>query len=146
MELLPSDPKPNSRFRFTIAQKVELLDLVKKGVPRPEICRTYNIPSSSLCNFLREEPKIREVYEKNGNPNRLCLRKTPYHQLETELAKWISAVQERNIPISGPIVQDKALEMAELMAVEGFTASNGWLERFKKRENIDFKGRYCFVL
>ena len=59
------------------------------------------------------------------------------------LMQWIGAVQERNIPINGPIVQEKALEFAECMGLKDFSASGGWLDRFKKRENIDFKERNC---
>ena len=135
-----------SRFRFTVAQKVELLDLMKKGVARPELCRAYNIPSSTLHHICQAEAQIREVYKQNGDPNRLSVRKTPYHQLESELSKWIVAVQARNIPINGPIVQERALELAEALGADGFTASNGWLARFKKRENLDFQGRHCVVL
>ena len=37
------------------------------------------------------------------------------------------------------MVQEKALEFATLLSVKDFTASNGWLDRFKKRKNLDFK-------
>ena len=134
-----------TRFRFTLAQKVELLDLVKAGTPRIEVCRTYNIPSSTLHQFLKDEARIREQFLKNGDPNQIQIRNSPYHELEQALVQWIRAVQERNIPINGPIVQEKALEFAEVMGVKDFAASGGWLDRFKKRENVDFKesDRFC---
>ena len=134
-----------TRFRFSIAQKVELLDLMKKGTPRTEICRTYNIPSSTLHQFLKDEARIRDEFEKNRDPNRQMIRQSPFHELEQALMQWIGAVQERNIPINGPIVQEKALEFAECMGLKDFSASGGWLDRFKKRENIDFKGRNSFL-
>ena len=37
------------------------------------------------------------------------------------------------------MVQEKALEFAKAMGDSKFTASNGWLDRFKKREKINFK-------
>ena len=135
-----------TRFRFSIAQKIELLDLVKEGKPRTEICRTYNIPTSTLHQFLKDEVRIREEFEKNRDPNRSMIRNSPFHHLEKALVQWIRAIQEKNIPINGPIVQEKALEFAEAMGVKDFHASGGWLDRFKKRENIDFKGRNRFVL
>ena len=71
-----------TRFRFSIAQKVELLDLVRQGTPRTEICRTYNIPSSTLHQFLKDEARIRDEFEKNRDPNRQMIRQSPFHNLE----------------------------------------------------------------
>jgi hypothetical protein len=33
----------------------------------------------------------------------------------------------------------KGIELAELMKIEGFAASNGWLDKFKERHGIVFK-------
>ena len=132
----------STRFRLTIAQKVELLDLFREGKTRSELSRFFNIPPSTLSQFIRDEAKIREEYTK-FDPNRLAVKESPYRPLESALVKWIELIHEKNIPINGPIIQEKALELAEVTGVKGFTASNGWLHRFKKRLNVDFKGRNC---
>ena len=38
-------------------------------------------------------------------------------------------------PLSGPIIQEKAREIAGKLNT-GFSASNGWLDRFKQRHGI----------
>jgi len=40
-------------------------------------------------------------------------------------------LEQKNIPISGPIIQTKAHEIAEQMSVTEFKASNGRLESYK---------------
>ena len=40
------------------------------------------------------------------------------------------------MPVSGPYIQQKALELAERYDQANFKASNGWLQRFKERHNI----------
>ena len=44
--------------RFSIAKKVEILDLVKKGKSRLEICKKFGLAPSTLQTFLRDEKKV----------------------------------------------------------------------------------------
>ena len=47
--------------------------------------------------------------------------------------KWFFILRSENIPISGPMLKEKALEFAGRLKIEGFQASEGWLEKWKKR-------------
>ena len=49
-------------------------------------------------------------------------------------------IREKNIDVNGSLIREKALEFAAKAGVENFQASTGWLTRFKRRENIDWKG------
>lgn len=44
-----------------------------------------------------------------------------------------------NVPVSGPLLAEKAREIARSFGHDTFGASNGWLWRFKKRNNITFQ-------
>ena len=44
--------------------------------------------------------------------------------------------REALIPLSGPMIQEEALQIALKLHVTGFTASNGWLEKWKTRYNV----------
>lgn len=50
--------------------------------------------------------------------------------------EWFVHTRSKNIPLSGPIVQAKAKEIAASLNNETFKGSNGWLESFKFRHNI----------
>ena len=51
--------------------------------------------------------------------------------------KWYCFVRERNIPVSGLLLKEEALQIAKAIDPNtSFKASNGWLESFKKRHNI----------
>ena len=42
-------------------------------------------------------------------------------------------LRSENVPISGPMLKEKAIEFAKEMSVESFQASEGWLEKWKNR-------------
>ena len=42
----------------------------------------------------------------------------------------------KNIYPYGPILKDKAKEIAEKLGIEGFKASNGWLDKWKQCHSI----------
>jgi hypothetical protein len=48
----------------------------------------------------------------------------------------------KNIPVSGSLSQEKAREVASRLETENFSASNGWLDRFRKRNNLYFNILY----
>jgi centromere protein B len=48
-------------------------------------------------------------------------------------------MRSENIPINGPVLQEKATKIALSLKIENFKASNGWLDRFKKHHGITCK-------
>ena len=48
----------NKRTRFSSAKKVEILDKVQKGDSRAELCRSYEIASSTLHTFIKDKKKF----------------------------------------------------------------------------------------
>ena len=131
-----NSPK-GKRTRFSIAKKVEILDLVKKGKSRVEICKEFGLAPSTLSTFLRDEKKVREEFENNRDSKRNAIRVSPHNELEQNLVKWVHIMRENKVSLSGPMVQEKAMGFAKAMNVTNFVASNGWLDLFKKREALN---------
>lgn len=52
---------------------------------------------------------------------------------------WFRDMRIKNAIITGPMLKEKACKFAHLMEIENFTPSNGWLDRWKGRNNINFK-------
>ena len=50
--------------------------------------------------------------------------------------KWFQQARLKNIPISGPIIQEKALQYARELGYNDFKASSGWLDSWKSRFNV----------
>lgn len=70
------------------------------------------------------------------------MRKCEHERTDEALHVWFIQQREKGVPISGPILKEKALQFykqLEDVVVDGqgkFTASDGWLFRWKKRYGI----------
>lgn len=53
--------------------------------------------------------------------------------------EWFCRARSQNIPISGPIIKAKAKAFAEQVGYHNFAASDGWLQKFRRRHAIGFK-------
>ena len=63
---------------------------------------------------------------------------TKFSDLNELLFRWFKGAREKNIPLSGPILQEKALDFAREMKLDDFKASNGWLDSWRSRYGIGF--------
>jgi hypothetical protein len=60
-------------------------------------------------------------------------------ELEKILLEWFQQMCSDNIPINGPILREKANEIALCLNIDNFKASNGWLLRFKLRHDVGYR-------
>ncbi|GBN05843.1 Tigger transposable element-derived protein 6 [Araneus ventricosus] len=56
--------------------------------------------------------------------------------MDKAVLKWINTIRDKNFPISGPFITEKALQFAKALGYDEFRGSNGWLEKFKRRHGI----------
>ncbi|XP_046686313.1 uncharacterized protein LOC124371986 [Homalodisca vitripennis] len=73
-----------------------------------------------------------------------CTLKKPNNELVDD-ALWLWFLQERRrgTPMSGPILQEKAVILHNKLQEKGtFVASDGWLSRWKHRHGVHFLGVY----
>ena len=64
---------------------------------------------------------------------------TKSQNLEDAILSLIAQLLEHGLSISGEIIQQKASTFAMKSDIHDLIASNGWLQMFKKRNNLTFK-------
>ncbi|XP_025404979.1 tigger transposable element-derived protein 4-like [Sipha flava] len=122
---------------LTIGDKIKIIEEAKKGVKRKkDIASEFGIPASTLSTILKDKDKIfRAVEEVPCLPRRKRFNASSFSEIEYGMTEWIKRVRDYNLPISGPLIQDKAAEFAKNLGLT-FQASSGWLENFKSRNGI----------
>ena len=62
--------------------------------------------------------------------------------MEDRLWKWFHFAQSRKVPINGPVLIQKAEEIAKQPGHDQFKNSDGWFNRWKKRHNLRYTKLY----
>ncbi|CAI6361080.1 unnamed protein product [Macrosiphum euphorbiae] len=122
---------------LTLNEKIKLIESSEKDkLTVKQICELFKCGKSQVYNILKQKNEIKEQWM-NGNGR---MKRKPKSNANEEINnltwEWFVSARAKNIPISGPIIQTKARQIAEQMSVTEFKASNGWLESFKNRHNI----------
>lgn len=125
---------------LNIDQKLEILNsLQSKTTTRKEITGKYNCDLSTIVRIVQQEHKIRSMVLETGNTSRKRLRKGNYKELDQAVAIWFQQMRLKNAIISGPMILEEAKKFAEKLEIPNFEPSNGWLGRWKAKENITFQ-------
>jgi hypothetical protein len=128
-----------ARVELTLVQKIELIKQAET-TPKPSLkslSERFGIGKTTVCDILKCRNVYKEEYERNGSGTKCrIVNSTKYGHLNELLWKWFCQARSKNIPISGPIVQEKAAKFAEELQLDGFKGSNGWLDKWKAHYNI----------
>lgn len=93
--------------------------------------------------WLPNREKIIAAYKSGGvNLKRQKMRKADHEKLDKAVCTWFPSTHTKNVPVSGVILRNKALEFAASLHVADFKASDGWLDRSKIRYTLTFKADF----
>lgn len=123
---------------MTIKEKyLALKELEEKGITKTSIAEKYGVLPSTLTYWVKNKEDIISSYESGKyGAKRQKLSSGKHDQIDKAMYKWFMNARERNVPISGHILREKALEFAKQFNVTDFKASEGWLDRWKNRNNV----------
>jgi len=127
---------------FTLDEKLRIIQEIENNPSdtRAVVASRLGIPLSTLKTIYGKREEIRQQLTKAGSSGTSTLRnrRGKFDDIEKTLFEWFR--QQRNakppIPVSGPILQEKAKEIAEKLNIMDFKASIGWLDKFKRRHDI----------
>ena len=98
-----------------------------------------SLSKQTVNSIWQNRDKLRQAYESCGGSHRKRLRTSAFDDVEEAVLKWFAVARSQNLPVSGPLLREKAQEFAKLLNHDTFQCSGGWLDRFRTRHNIVFR-------
>jgi hypothetical protein len=130
----------SKRKSVTLETKVAIIHAAEKGQKQVDLCKEHSLSKSTIATIIANKDKILKVFEENKiKPERKKIRASNYQQVEDAVHTWYRQMRVKNLPVTGPILIEKTMKFASDLKVEEFKASHGWLDNFKKRNNISSK-------
>ena len=97
---------------------------------------------STLNTIVSKQSETEQSYLSCGpsfSKEHKSMATLPLEELETILSVWFKQACTTNASIDGPHLTENSLHVAAHLGIDSFRASNGWINCFKKRHNLEYK-------
>lgn len=122
------------RKTLSLQQKQDIINnLDKKIGTQKSLANIYGVDQSTISKIYQKKAMI---LSRTNNKHVKSLKGAQYDNMEKCLVDYVSHLRSNNLPVSGDLIREKALEFANKAGNSNFKASNGWFENFKQRNNI----------
>ena len=130
-----------SRHELALEEKMVLIKEKERGLSHRQLSDRFQISLGAVSNILKRKSEYTHDYETNLNKKiKRKVRNDSSQEINDTVYEWFIAQRAKNIPISGPVIQEYARSVGEHLDKSGnFKASNGWLDRFRTRYSIRFR-------
>lgn len=114
-----------------------MLDMEPK-VPQGKIANMFRVSQSQVSRIMKNKDAIMGQWNRFATPDRKRCRLGKAGALEQKLVDWYKQAKKEDLPISGPILMEKAKSIGNEMGID-FKPSAGWLGRWKDRNGVTLK-------
>ena len=122
--------------QLTLAEKV---DLIKNSDGRSgqSLAQQYGVSRATVYNVLKRKADLMQAYEDNEPANKKRATVCRFEVVNEFIWTWFCQLRASNVPVSGPMIKEKAISYAKEQGFDDFKASTGWLDKLKIRHNIN---------
>uniref|UniRef100_U3K4D9 Tigger transposable element derived 5 n=1 Tax=Ficedula albicollis TaxID=59894 RepID=U3K4D9_FICAL len=103
--------KMSLRRAYSIKDKLQAIERVKKGERQASVCRAFGVPGGTLRGWLKDEAKLRWFLEQLGGEvgtQRKKMRLANEEEIDRAVYAWFLALRQHGVPLSGPLIQAQA--------------------------------------
>ncbi|XP_066258787.1 tigger transposable element-derived protein 4-like [Euwallacea similis] len=124
---------------LSIDEKFRLIKEVESGSRKKDVAAKYEVPASTVSTILKNKQAIITAFESGVSGSSKRLKKPTYEDVDKAVLEWFKSARMQNLPISGGLIKEKALEFSRKLGQPNFKTSTGWLENWKRRCDICHK-------
>lgn len=136
-----SSSKP--RKALTLKEKIDVIRYrdANKDCSVRALAGKFKIGKTQVSEILKKRNELLHLYSQSSTNEKMCkLQRTGLSDIiDKTVLEWFNRVRSQNVPVSGPMLQEKAQDVGRELKLDNFKASNGWLYRFRTRHKIAFK-------
>ncbi|ESO10336.1 hypothetical protein HELRODRAFT_183752 [Helobdella robusta] len=126
---------------LNLEEKMLVVKKLNDGVSIRKITEEFCCGKTQIANIHENKESVKRQWEA-GVPSKnktLKKRKTDFEEINFKFFEWFSEARLKNLPVSGPMVKEKAIVIAvDCIGCENFMASTGWLRSWQKQFGITF--------
>lgn len=94
---------------FKFGDGVKVIEDAANGLSQRKLSEKYKCSKTQIQKLLKDKDAIKEKLFKNANKNQKCETYQPFKEINELTLAWFEGAHARKIPISGPILQEKAV-------------------------------------
>lgn len=133
----------SKRNDLTLEEKVAVINKSDhENISQRQLSKEFHCSVGQINSILKLDRK-RQILEEYEHSNSKRKRFVGDAKLDEICRRWLSAAVSKGLPVDGPTLQAKAKQFARELQIPNFAASNGWLEKFRKRFNIRFRKQFA---
>ena len=120
----------------TLREKCQALKDLEKGESNKDLAAKCNVPKNTLSTWVRTKEKLFDALKKGTNVKRQKLKSSNHELVDQAIFNCFLNMRSQNVPLSASMIQEKAVIFAKELSTKNFQAPDGWLQRWKERDNI----------
>lgn len=125
---------------ISLHEKLKIIENLENGATVASVCAEYGIAKQTVSDIRKKKSELLSFALKCNVDKETCrvkrMRAPADQKLDDAVYKWYEQFRASGIAVRGVEIQAAAERLAKQLGVNGFTASAGWLFRFRKRHNI----------
>jgi Tc5 transposase DNA-binding domain/CENP-B N-terminal DNA-binding domain len=130
--------------RLTDAERLQIIEALEGANPLSmrRIALNFGVGEKTIRNVKKRKTEIKQrvsnsTVSESQKRKRISVLRFP--ELEKQVYSWICDNEQTGFAVPFNMLQSKALAMAHDMGIreDEFKASNGWLNRFRRRWNMN---------
>ena len=123
---------------LSLLERVKIVERSDKGESCLAIARSLGVGKTRIQSIIREKESIKRRWQagESGEGKTSKIKKTALATIDDGVWNWFCEARRRNIPVTGRLIQEKALCLSLDEGIDDFQASNGWLSKWMKSRNV----------